>query len=36
MNFMQKLIAIINISVLILVLIAGLITGDEKQGLVMA
>jgi len=29
-------IAIINISVLILVLIVGLITGDEKQGLVMA
>jgi len=29
-------IAIINISVLILVLIAGLIIGDEKQGLVMA
>ena len=35
-NFMQKLIAIINISVLILDLIVGLITGDEKQGLVMA
>jgi len=32
---MQKLIAIINISVLILVLIAGLISGDENQGLVM-
>ena len=28
-------IAIINISVLILVLIVGLISGDENQGLVM-
>jgi hypothetical protein len=35
MNFMQK-IAIINIIVLILVLIVGLISGDENQGLVMA
>ena len=33
---MQKLIAIINIIVLILVLIVGLISGDEQQGLVMA
>jgi len=29
-------IAIINISILILVLIVGLISGDENQGLVMA
>jgi hypothetical protein len=29
-------IAIINISILMLVLIVGLIRGDEKQGLVMA
>jgi hypothetical protein len=36
MNFMHKLIAIINVIVLILVLIVGLISGDEKQGLVMA
>jgi hypothetical protein len=35
MNFMQK-IAIINVIVLILVLIVGLISGDENQGLVMA
>jgi len=35
MNFMQRLIAIINIIVLILVLIVGLISGDENQGLVM-
>jgi len=35
MNFMQRLIAIINISILILVLIVGLISGDENQGLVM-
>jgi len=34
-NFMQK-IAIINIIVLMLVLIVGLISGDENQGLVMA
>lgn len=33
---MQRRIAIINIIVLILVLIVGLIGGDEKQGLVMA
>jgi hypothetical protein len=33
---MQKLIAIINISILMLVLIVGLISGDENQGLVMA
>ena len=33
---MQRLIAIINIIVLILVLIVGLISGDENQGLVMA
>lgn len=33
---MQKQIAIINIIVLILVLIVGLISGDENQGLVMA
>jgi len=32
---MQK-IAIINMIVLMLILIVGLITGDEKQGLVMA
>jgi hypothetical protein len=32
---MHKRIAIINISVLILVLIVGLISGDENQGLVM-
>jgi len=32
---MQK-IAIINISILMLVLIVGLISGDENQGLVMA
>jgi hypothetical protein len=32
---MQRLIAIINISVLRLVLIVGLISGDENQGLVM-
>jgi len=32
---MQRLIAIINISILILVLIVGLISGDENQGLVM-
>jgi hypothetical protein len=32
---MQRLIAIINIIVLILVLIVGLISGDENQGLVM-
>ena len=32
---MQRLIAIINIIVLILVLIDGLISGDENQGLVM-
>jgi hypothetical protein len=32
---MQRRIAIINISVLRLVLIAGLISGDENQGLVM-
>lgn len=32
---MQKLIAIINVIVLSLILIVGLITGDEKQGLVM-
>jgi|APDOM4702015118_1054815.scaffolds.fasta_scaffold267930_2 hypothetical protein len=32
---MQKRIAIINIIVLILVLIVGLISGDENQGLVM-
>ena len=32
---MQRLIAIINIIVLLLVLIVGLISGDEKQGLVM-
>jgi len=35
MNFMQRLIAIINIRILILVLIVGLISGDENQGLVM-
>jgi hypothetical protein len=35
MDFMQRLIAIINISILILVLIVGLISGDENQGLVM-
>jgi len=29
-------IAIINISILMLVLIVGLISGDENQGLVMA
>ena len=33
---MQRLIAIINIIVLLLVLIVGLISGDENQGLVMA
>jgi len=33
---MQNLIAIINIIVLMLVLIAGLISGGENQGLVMA
>jgi hypothetical protein len=33
---MQKRIAIINIIVLLLVLIVGLISGDENQGLVMA
>jgi hypothetical protein len=33
---MQKQIAIINIIVLILVLIVGLVSGDENQGLVMA
>jgi len=33
---MQNLIAIINISILMLVLIVGLISGDENQGLVMA
>jgi hypothetical protein len=33
---MQKQIAIINIIVLMLVLIVGLIRGDENQGLVMA
>ena len=32
---MQRLIAIINIIVLMLILIVGLISGDEKQGLVM-
>ena len=32
---MQRLIAIINIIVLMLVLIVGLISGDENQGLVM-
>lgn len=32
---MQKLIAIINVLVLILILIVGLISGDEKQGPVM-
>ncbi len=32
----MKQIAIINIIVLMLVLIAGLISGDESQGLVMA
>jgi hypothetical protein len=32
---MQKLIAIINIIVLTLVLIAGLISGDGNRGLVM-
>jgi hypothetical protein len=32
---MQRLIAIINIIVLILVLIVGLISDDENQGLVM-
>jgi len=32
---MQK-IAIINISILMLVIIVGLISGDEDQGLVMA
>ena len=32
----MKNIAIINIIVLILVLIVGLISGDENQGLVMA
>jgi len=32
---MQRLIAIINIIVLILVLIVGLISSDENQGLVM-
>ena len=35
-HFMQKQIAIINLIVLILVLIVGLISGDENQGLVMA
>ena len=33
---MQRPIAIIDIIVLILVLIVGLISGDENQGLVMA
>jgi hypothetical protein len=33
---MQRLIAIINIIVLLLVLIVDLISGDENQGLVMA
>jgi hypothetical protein len=33
---MQKSIAIINVIVLLLVLIVGLISGGEKQGLVMA
>jgi len=32
---MVHCIAIINISILILVLIVGLISGDENQGLVM-
>ena len=32
---MQKLIAIINIIVFMLILIVGLISGDENQGLVM-
>ena len=32
---MQKLIAIINRILLTLILIVGLISGDEKQGLVM-
>jgi hypothetical protein len=32
---MQNLIAIINVLVLILILIVGLISGDEKHGLVM-
>ena len=32
---MQRLIAIINIIVLMLVLIVGLISGDENRGLVM-
>ena len=32
---MQKLIAIINRLVLMLILIVGLISDDEKQGLVM-
>ena len=32
---MQRLIAIINIIVLLLVLIVDLISGDENQGLVM-
>jgi hypothetical protein len=36
MHLMQKQIAITNIIVLILVLIVGLISGDENQGLVMA
>jgi len=32
---MQKQIAIINIILLMLILIVGLISGDENQGLVM-
>ena len=32
----MRKIAIINISILMLVLIVGLISGDENQGLVMA